>query len=168
MKSSRRRPHRPKGRRRGRSRKKLLPPSNSIEILNRQRRVSINRTQLKSAIQKVLLAEGVRHANLEIALVNDSAIRRVHNRFLQLDSPTDVLTFPLQEPGEPIAGAIVISAETAAREGPRHGLEPKIEILLYAIHGILHLCGYDDHFASDVRCMRRRQKTLLRQVSALI
>lgn len=135
-----------------------------VSLLNRQQIVSINRTQFKAAILDVLQAEDVRQAQIEIALVDDSAIREVHRRFLNLDTPTDVLTFPLHDPGEPLFSQIVISTETAAREAPYHGLQPEEEVLLYAIHGILHLCGYNDHSTRDARRMQRRQESLLRRL----
>jgi probable rRNA maturation factor len=135
-----------------------------IEIGNRQRILRVNRAALGRVVRHVLQAEGVATASLEVALVDDATIRDVHRRFLGLDSATDVLTFPLSEPDEPLAGEIIISAETAFREGPRHGLEPQTEIVLYLIHGILHLCGYDDRTARDVRRMHRRQNELLREI----
>jgi probable rRNA maturation factor len=82
---------------------------------------------------------------------------------MKLDIPTDVLTFPLHEPNEPLSGQIVLSVETAARVGPAYGLSAEEEVLLYAIHGLLHLCGYDDRSPRDAQRMRQRQVQLLRE-----
>ena len=56
------------------------------------------------------------------------------------------------------------NVEMAVREGPRHGLLPEQEVKLYLVHGLLHLCGYDDHSAADSRRMRRRQAAILRNL----
>lgn len=138
----------------------------SIEISNRQRLLRVNRVDLRRVAYHVLGAEGIAQAAVGIALVDDAAIRSLHWRFLGLDSPTDVLTFPLSEPDEPLSGEIVISVETAVREGPRHQLRPEDELLLYLTHGILHLCGYGDRTARGARTMRRRQNELLRQLGS--
>lgn len=138
-------------------------PKISVDIVNQQRALRLAASKLKSIVRHVLRAEGVRFAHIELALVNDATIRDLHRRYFKLDTPTDVLTFPLNEPAEPLSGQIVLSVETAARIGPLHGFTPEEEVLLYAIHGILHLCGYDDGTAGDARRMRRRQEALLRQ-----
>ena len=135
----------------------------SVDVVNRQRALRIAASKLKSVARLVLRAEGVRSAHIELALVDDATISAVHQRFFKLDTPTDVLTFPLHEPRERLAGQILLSVETATRVGPVHGLTAEEEVLLYAIHGILHLCGYDDRSARDARRMRRRQELLLRK-----
>ena len=156
------------------ARKKSLSPrrpvlKNRITVMsaNQQRFTRINAPKLKSIVRRVLRAEGIEASRIELALVDDSTIRDLHRRFLRLDTPTDVLTFPFHEQGHSPSGEIVISVETAAREGPRHGLSAEAEVFLYAIHGILHLCGYDDQHASDARRMRCRQESLLQELSIL-
>jgi probable rRNA maturation factor len=133
----------------------------SIDVVNQQNVLRVATSKLRSLARFVLREEGVPAAHIELALVDDATIKRVHRRFLGLDTPTDVLTFPFHEPHEPLAGQIVLSVETAARVGPAHGLTAEDEVLLYAIHGILHLCGYDDRSARAARRMRRRQEQLL-------
>ncbi len=132
-----------------------------VEVTSRQTLLKIRPARVRAAVQLVLRDEGVQAAAVEVALVNDATIQEVHRRFFGSDTPTDVITFPLNEPNEPLAGEIVVSVETALREGPRHRLAPADEVLLYAIHGTLHLCGYDDHRAADARKMQQRQSELL-------
>ena len=138
----------------------------TIEVSNRQRLLRVNAAKLRAVARRVFGAEGVEKASLGIALVDDHHIRHLHRQFLGLDSPTDVLTFPLHEPGEPLSGEIVISVETAMREGPPHQHGPEEEVFLYLVHGILHLCGYEDHTAKGARLMRKRQRELLGQMLA--
>ena len=110
----------------------------------------------------MLAAEGVSDAKIDLALVDDRTMRELHRRYLGLDSPTDVLTFPMAASGEPLAGQIVISVETALRQAKRYKMQPATEVLLYFVHGMLHLCGYDDQTRSSARRMRRRQMKLLK------
>jgi probable rRNA maturation factor len=135
----------------------------TVDVVNQQRVLRLAPSTIKSVARFVLRKEGVRIAHVELALVDDATIQDVHRRFLGIDTPTDVLTFPFAEPDEPLSGQIVVSVETAARIGPVHGLTAEDEVLLYAIHGILHLCGYDDRTARDARRMRGRQEELLRE-----
>jgi rRNA maturation RNase YbeY len=63
--------------------------------------------------------------------------------------------------GQSICGELVISVETAAREAPRHQWSLQAELLLYAVHGALHLCGYDDLSDDERAAMRSRERELL-------
>ena len=147
-----------------RSRARRHDPKISVDVVIQRRSLRLAASKLNSIVRFVLRAEGVRSAQIELALVDDATIRKLHRRFVKLDTPTDVLTFPLNEPHEPLSGQIVLSVETAARVGPAHGLTTEEEVLLYAIHGILHLCGYDDTTIRAARRMRNRQESLLRSV----
>jgi probable rRNA maturation factor len=100
---------------------------------------------------------------VELVLVDDHQIRKLHRDYLNIDTPTDVLTFPLNEAGESLAGIVVVSVETAARQAVQYRMTAIEEVLLYSIHGVLHLCGYDDVAPKDARRMRRRQEALLRE-----
>jgi probable rRNA maturation factor len=104
--------------------------------------------------------------DLGLVLVDDREMGRIHGQFSGDPSPTDVLAFPLAAPGAAEAGApageVVLSVETAVREARARGLRPRNEVLLYAVHGILHLCGEDDHDPVRARRMDRRTLALLR------
>lgn len=91
-----------------------------------------------------------------VALVDDAEIARVHREFLGIDGPTDVITFPY--------GEIVVSAETARREADPRGLPPLHELILYVVHGALHLKGYDDRRARDRERMRAAERRVLRRL----
>jgi probable rRNA maturation factor len=73
-----------------------------------------------------------------------------------------VISFPLSGPGDPeFSGELVISAETAARVAAEYDLDPEVEIALYLVHGLLHLCGYDDRDEPDRIRMRRQEDEIL-------
>ena len=103
-----------------------------------------------------------------LVVLDDPAIRRLNRRFLGHDCATDVIAFNLQ-PGTrdsgPAApwGEVYVSATTARREAKARGIDPAEELLRYAIHGMLHLFGYDDHRPADRRRMWARQEALVRE-----
>ena len=119
-----------------------------IEIINRQRKQTINKNRFQ-----VLLARLVDHYQLEdpeitLAFVNNETIRELNQKFLKIDAPTDVLSFPVGEKGADgkyYMGDIIISVPKAHDQAQEkeHSLEREIEIL--TIHGFLHLLGYE-HF----------------------
>jgi probable rRNA maturation factor len=122
----------------------------------------INRRRLIDTARHVLAAQRIPKAELSVALVDDAMIHQLNRRYLAHDYPTDVITFPLSDRVEPLSAEIVISVETAAREARQRGVPREHEVLLYLIHGILHLCGYDDSTPRAAARMRRRQQRLLR------
>ncbi len=73
---------------------------------------------------------------VEIAVVDDEAIARVHSEFLNDPTETDVITFPY--------GEILVSCDTAARYATEHEIAPQEELFRYMVHGLTHLHGYLD------------------------
>ncbi len=87
----------------------------------------------------------------------------LHVRFMGVAGPTDVLTFPLDEDGDGrvTAGEVVVCVPEARRRARDEGHPAAAEVLLYAVHGLLHLCGYDDRTAADFRRMHRTEDDIL-------
>ena len=100
---------------------------------------------------------------LSIALVADREMAKLHERFMHDSSPTDVLTFPLDENsrGQAASGEIVINVSQALRESRRRGIAIQNELLLYALHGMLHLMGLDDRTEADFDRMHRLEDRIL-------
>jgi len=95
--------------------------------------------------------------------VDDRKIRALNRRYLRHDYATDVITFDWSEgKGLWLEGEILISAQTAKRNAAQYTTNVKDEILLYMVHGVLHLLGYDDHSPSDVKKMRAKEDVLMR------
>src|SRR5207248_7741394 len=95
-----------------------------------------------------------------LAFVDNATIHRLNKQFLDHDEPTDVLSFPLSE-GKKLAGELVIGAEVARDQAAERGHDVQAELALYVIHGLLHLCGYDDHEDADVARIRARERHYL-------
>jgi rRNA maturation RNase YbeY len=96
---------------------------------------------IEEAVAATLSVESVGHADVRILLSTDDHLRDLNRRFRSVDAPTDVLTFP---EGSGPDGDIAISVPTAARQAKIRGISLDQEILLLAIHGALHLAGYED------------------------
>jgi probable rRNA maturation factor len=100
---------------------------------------------------------------LSLVLVGDRRMAELHQQFLEIPGPTDVLTFPLDTDGKGrvIAGEIVICTAEAARVARRLGTTVERELLLYALHGILHLIGHDDRTDAGFAAMHRTEDAIL-------
>ncbi len=96
---------------------------------------------------------------IEVSLVDDETIAQVHAEFMDDPTPTDVITFQ--------HGELLVSIETARREGPGHGNSAEAETLLYIVHGLLHLNGHDDLAEPDRSAMHREQDAILARLLAV-
>ena len=99
---------------------------------------------------------------VSVAVVSDATMRRVNRDFHACDEPTDVLAFALTAAArDGFDAEIVVSLDTARREAKAHGVEPGAELMLYVVHGALHLTGWDDHALADARRMHARALAIL-------
>jgi rRNA maturation RNase YbeY len=112
------------------------------------------------AILKPALAE------MSLALVGDRAMADLHQRFMDIMGPTDVLTFPLDEDdaGHAVSGEVVVCVTEARRRSKQEGTDFREEVLLYALHGMLHLCGFDDQTDAAYRRMHRTEDDILAKI----
>ena len=132
------------------------------EVNDLQNHIPVNTDALAGLACEVLRREGVMAATISLVLVDDAAIHTINRRQLQHDWPTDVITFALSGPDdEELAGELVVSAEMAATTARVTGGDPFTELILYVVHGLLHLCGYDDRTPEEVIAMRRREGEVL-------
>jgi probable rRNA maturation factor len=138
------------------------PVGIEVELSDTQAFLPIDRAAIAALVHNVLEAEGVRNANISVAVVDDATIHQLNRRHLGHDWPTDVITFPLSEPGdEVLVGEIVVSAEMAGSTAREAGVSAQDELALYLVHGLLHLCGYDDKNPGESAGMRRREAEML-------
>lgn len=137
----------------------------SIEIADEQGVGTFVKKRLKAAVRSVLTTAGVQLAEVSIAIVSDERMHALNRQYLQHDYPTDVLSFVLDSnPHEQsLDGEIIVSADYAAREAIRYGWTTADELLLYVIHGCLHLVGHDDTTPSAKLAMRAAEAACLRQ-----
>jgi probable rRNA maturation factor len=104
-----------------------------------------------------------RLGELSVALVGDRRMSELHEQFMGVAGPTDVLTFPLDldARGRPVSGEVIVCVPEARRQAKARKVPVERELLLYALHGLLHLCGYDDRTDASFRAMHRTEDEIL-------
>jgi len=132
-----------------------------IHIADEQSFWTIDARRLRLAVERILAEASISRAEVSVALVDDPTIQKLNQRYLRHDWPTDVLSFVLERSADHLDGQIVVSAETARGEAARYGWSADDELLLYVIHGALHLVGYDDTTPERQAAMREKEQTSL-------
>lgn len=148
-----------------------------IEIDDSQKVLKVNHARLADVVRSVLAAEKCVSASISLAIVDNETIHDLNARYLQHDYPTDVLSFLLEEELDPaslpipkgsprgqgkrLEGEVIFSAEMAKQMAAKYRWQPLDELTLYAVHGVLHLCGYDDVSRKEETLMRKREREVL-------
>ncbi|KAB2916279.1 MAG: rRNA maturation RNase YbeY [Hyphomicrobiaceae bacterium] len=104
-----------------------------------------------SALARDPGCDKARGAEAGVVLGSDALVQRLNGAYRGKDAPTNVLSFPYQEPpgaeevdgGAPYLGDVVLAAETIRREAAERGIEPEAHLQHLVVHGLLHLLGYD-------------------------
>jgi len=99
--------------------------------------------RIEAAVRWVLREEAVKTAELSVALLDDAEIARMNEEYLEHDGPTDVISFALHHRGDPPLGDVYVGVEQAVRQAAEFGVTPAEEVLRLAVHGTLHVLGYD-------------------------
>ena len=134
-----------------------------IVVTNRQRAVRVDLAALGEfagqvlveclKLQKRKLGLLADLPEVSVVLVSDKRIAEIHRRFIDDPTPTDVITFD--------HGEIVISTETARRQARQFRTSLEDELRLYLVHGLLHLCGFDDKTRQGAAEMKRVQEKVV-------
>ena len=133
----------------------------AIDVTNQQTNLPVDQRPLKRAVRMILDEESIPEARISIAVVDDPTIHELNRRYLNHDQPTDVLSFLLERSARCLEGEVIVSADTALAAAPRFGWSAGDELLLYVIHGTLHLLGCDDERPADRAEMRGRERDCL-------
>jgi probable rRNA maturation factor len=136
-----------------------------ISVTYRQARLKIDKRLLKKVVRTILEDAGIESGEISVAVVDDRTIAKIHAEFLDDDSPTDVISFVLDSSPGYLEGEVVASADTAIASAPKYKWPPERELLLYIIHGVLHLVGYDDTTPKARAKMRRMERKYLSVLS---
>lgn len=129
----------------------------TILLVNRQRLVQGDWNEVRSFLGELCSTTGERP--FSVCLTSDRAIRRYNKQYRHQDQATDVLSFPSgdHDTDQPrYLGDIVISVETARENAARYGIKLEAEIKILALHGVLHLMGFDHE--TDRGRMARAEK----------
>jgi len=141
-------------------------------VMHNQQGTHVSTARLERAVRRLLREEGLMRTEVSVLLTDDAAIQEMNRNYRGCDRPTDVLSFAQDEtvagaPPTPVSGKarllgdIVISVDTAVRQAARHNVVLAQELALLAVHGALHLIGYEDETAAGAECMRARERAIL-------
>ncbi len=154
-----------------------------IDVSDSQSVLSLEEVFLREVVEQTLEAEQVLSAEISLAIVDNPMIRELNIRYLEHDYDTDVLSFLFDSEGgdeqearaaeraglegrprgagKRIEGELIVSAEMANDQAQEFAWNPRDELVLYIVHGLLHLTGYDDQSPTEKRIMRRREREIL-------
>jgi probable rRNA maturation factor len=134
-----------------------------IEIANLQRHFEIKNSKIKSAVAEVLDKEG-KDAKLSFAFVDNNEIKKLNRQYFDSDEITDVIAFPLSNQKNIISGEIIVSVETAVDTAGTGRINIEGEIILYVVHGLLHLLGYSDENRENAKIMHEKESRILNKL----
>ena len=125
----------------------------------------IDYEQLQQAVLSVTEEAGIQRGEISLAIVDNETIHALNRQYLQHDYPTDVISFVLEQQPAQLEGEIIVSVEMAVEVAKQYGWPWKDELLLYVIHGALHLIGYDDKDPQKKQAMRQAERRHLERFS---
>ena len=141
-----------------------------ISIRNESSNTSFDVEIINRAACLTLLAQESDEYEVSVLLTDDKLIAELNKEYRSIDSPTDVLAFPMLDNdvnnpvGSIILGDVVISLETAERQAIAENHSFEKEVASLTVHGVLHLLGYDHHTTKDATEMFNRQNEILDQM----
>ena len=134
-----------------------------VLINNQHDQHEIDREEIRETAEIILNMLDKDEAELSILMVDDLKIADLNKRYLNREGPTNVIAFPMQageftQVNPYLLGDVVISTDTAAKEGETGGIGTAMRLRQLLVHGILHLCGYD-HEESEQEALRMEKKS---------
>ena len=140
-----------------------------VFVADEQKDVPVDLERWQALATEVLRSEGVRGlAELALLFVSETEMSELNELHMGKPGPTDVLAFAMRE-GEGaehahgahgLLGDVIVSLETAARQGPTHGRSLDAEVTMLLAHGLLHLLGFDHRDRTEERRMTARTDAL--------
>jgi probable rRNA maturation factor len=141
-----------------------------VYLTNATRKTGIDFDAVEETVVQLLAAVDEGESSVSVSFVRDPAIREINREHRGKDAPTDVLSFPLVEPGDTYAGGerllgdIVISIDTARRQAAEYDAPLSREVERLLIHGMLHLLGHDHMQAEERKRMEKEERRLAKAI----
>ena len=144
-----------------------FPPHHAglfLEILNEQEEILIEEERIRNVCEKILADAQIVSGRLGVIIVDNDTIHHLNKDFLHHDYPTDVISFQVESEPENgyLEGEVIANAEMALDRAPEFGWSVKEELMLYIIHGLLHLVGFNDEAEEDRKIIREKERYYLR------
>lgn len=126
---------------------------------------ALDRTALVRAFAALLPHFPRAIARVDVLLVGDDAMDAAHRRAMNIAGTTDVMSFPAHDEADPAAAVevdLIVCTDVATREAAARGHPVTHEILLYAVHGALHACGFRDDTEAAAAAIHAEEDRILR------
>jgi probable rRNA maturation factor len=137
----------------------------SVHIDNHQKAFPIEKRFFSTLIKEVLSFLNVNCKEISIYFTTEEEISKLHDEFFQDPTPTDCISFPLDDEH---LGEVFVCPSVALDYAKKHDILPIQEVVLYVIHGILHLIGYDDMDPKSKKIMRAQEKKCMNHIQFMI
>lgn len=133
-----------------------------IEVTNLQSALAVDESRLTAAAEEIVRRGRLSRATISLAVVDNTTIHELNRRHLEHDFATDVLSFSFSCDSDRIEGEVIVSADMAVeRADSLASWSARDELLLYVVHGVLHLVGFDDATPDAQQEMRRQEREVL-------
>ncbi len=135
-----------------------------ISISNLQEAYPIKKNRVRDVVKDVLRREGADvdvDVELGVAFVDKEEMTRLNEKFLGHKGPTDVLSFPIDTNGGRLTGEVAVCVPVAVEFAADAKTDVEGEIMLYVVHGVLHLLGYRDSNEKNAEEMHHLEKEIL-------
>lgn len=141
-----------------------------LEILDEQSFLEVDTDKIRTLCERIIGDSGAKTGRLGVILVDNETIQQYNRDFLQHDYPTDVISFPIEKrlDEKHLEGELLACTEVARDRAGEFGWSAQEEILLYIVHGTLHLVGFDDTTPDSCREMRQKEKEYLALVDIVV
>jgi len=134
-----------------------------IHVSNSQKAIRLSSLSVRKAAEETLSFLGVDAKEVGLYFVTEKKICALHQEFFEDPTPTDCISFPLDDQH---LGEIFVCPKVALTYACKTKGDPYEEILLYVVHGLLHLLGYDDQTVREKREMRKIEKRCMGHLKA--
>jgi probable rRNA maturation factor len=133
----------------------------TVNISSSQTALRTPRKKITAMVEFLARSEAIELEEVDIAIVASRRMAALNRHYLQHAGATDVLSFDLSIPGGGLVAQIIVCADVAVREARSRRIGPQRELMLYIVHGVLHVIGYDDTDPQAAEKMYARQEELL-------
>lgn len=127
-----------------------------------------NKKVLRSWIEQTLIAENRVLKAINFVFCNDQYLLNINQDYLEHDTYTDIITFDNSETENEVVSDIFISVERVAENASSYQIPFLQELQRVMVHGVLHLAGYKDKSAKDVKTMRGKENFYLGKLTAAV
>ena len=134
-----------------------------LEILDVQEEFAADLEKVRTICERILDDCGIKSGKINVVLVDSDTIRQYNKDFLQHDYPTDTISFPIEDRRSEgyLEGEVLVCTEIAKCRAGEFGWTAEEELLLYVVHGILHLVGFDDATPEQKTIMQEKERDYL-------